>query len=63
MSSKWLTFATKMKWVLFGTLAALLGTTAGIATDTFQQNPWVALIPVLLPFVLGYIPKEKVPAP
>lgn len=57
--NKWLTFTRKMKWVLLGTLAALVGTTGGVATDTFHDNPWAAFIPVLIPFLLGYIPKEK----
>lgn len=57
--NKWLTFATKMKWVLFATLTAVLGSAGGIATDTFKDNPWAVFIPVVIPFIAGYIPKEK----
>lgn len=57
----WLAFTTKMKWVLFGTLAALLTTAGAVGSDVFADQPWVAFIPVVVPFILGYIPKEKNP--
>ena len=59
--NKWLTFATKMKWILFGTVATVVAAGGNAATDTFSvdQNPWVALVPAVVTFLLGYIPKEK----
>ena len=59
--NKWLIFTTKMKWVLFGTLAALVATVGGVTTDVYGDNSWAAFIPVVIPFILGYIPKEKTP--
>lgn len=63
MGAEWLKFTTKMKWVLFGTAASLIGTVGLTAADTFKDQSWAAFIPVAVPFILGYIPKEKNPTP
>lgn len=61
--SKWLAFTTKMKWVLFGTIATVGAASVNALTDTFDvsAHPWVAIVAAAVPVILGYIPKEKNP--
>lgn len=58
----WVTFTRKMKWVLLGTVATVAAAAVNALTTTVnvQDHPWVGIIVAALPFVLGYIPKEKV---
>lgn len=63
MGSSWLTFTTKMKWVLFGTIGTVVAASVNALSDSFDvsSHPWVGIIVAAVPFVLGYLPKEKNP--
>lgn len=61
--TKWLAFTTKMKWVLLATVGTVGAASVNALTDTFDvsSHPWVAILVVAIPAVLGYLPKEKNP--
>lgn len=52
-----------MKWVLFGTIGTVVAASVNALSDSFDvsSHPWVGIIVAAVPFVLGYLPKEKNP--
>lgn len=61
--ANWLKFTTKMKFVLFGTAATVVVAAGNALSDSYDvaSHPWVPIVLAAVPFILGYIPKEKDP--